>query len=55
MDPKNIDFTKPLLFEEEPETIAIERLAAIVGGSIATIRRWMYEEGMIPHYEYLTQ
>jgi len=50
MDLTNIDFTKPLLFEDESETIAIERLAAIVGGSIATIRRWMYEEGIIDHY-----
>jgi transposase len=46
---KSIDFTKPLLLEDEAETLSIERLAAIVGGSVATIRRWMYEEGIIPY------
>jgi len=49
MDNNNIDFTKPLLLEDEAETLSIQRLAAIVGGSVATIRRWMYEEGIIPY------
>jgi len=52
MDHTNIDFTKPLLFEDEADTLAIERLAAVISGwgSVATIRRWMYEEGIIQHY-----
>jgi len=49
MDNKSIDFTKPLLLEDESETLSIERLAAIVGGSVAAVRRWMYEEGIIPY------
>ena len=48
MTNQNIDFSKPLLYEDESETLAIERLAAIAGGSVETIRRWMYEEGVIP-------
>ena len=41
----NIDFTLPLTLEDELDTTAIERLAAAIGATEATIRRWLYEEG----------
>lgn len=50
MDIKNIDFNKPLLFEDEVDTNDIKHTASITGISVATVRRWMYEEKYIFHY-----
>ena len=49
-DTTNVNFSRPLLFEDDVDTREIGYAAAALGVTEATVRRWLYQDDLIKHY-----
>ena len=49
-DTTNINFARPLLFEDDVDTREIGYAAQALGVTEATVRRWLYQDDLIKHY-----